>query len=588
MTWDTNMINHSGVNGNAVSNGSSSLLRAVHDIVINVPSKGVIHVTEPGPDDFHKLGVWTTWAVKIIAGSYIRYWGYEGGPVLPITINPDGTFSMPTACNITFANVPIAPSWKVTLGDITSLQCIYAGSGSDSPPVGAATSVSTIARQVYRKDEPHNRMSILTRTTVNGKLGLTLLAGASSTSIDANLGVGVNVQVSIAANLTYSVTADGAAAVTGTLGHTQRYCASADGTDAGAITLKNVPAVARPPPGPPISAPEPPAGTDVYTVTFNVSVTRFPDPLTINGQSVTALAPVAGTVGRHFAVDSNGSLYFCFKRKANIPWNYSIGSVAAGTSYALTIVQVSFRNWLIYVNGRNMNEEADTGGGLFNGSPSDPAVIGNLPAASPLRLESPIEKVARSGFRKSESPDSSAPTPNDAQSPTPEPVRRSGRPHKAPRRLFPDGASSELSIANGTNRPPKCCRIHQDDGCPDPSDRRIMNAQKTIDFDDVYQSGKATDKHTIAKYPKSSGVWFILKCEEHGMHFCKNPVRGAARHLVSKLHGRMSMESSVAIRELSICMLGCDADKAERNNDAFLEAVGRRYEVPRRELEIAQ
>jgi len=165
--------------------------------------------------------------------------------------------------------------------------------------------------------------------------------------------------------MTYSVTADGAAAITGTLGHVKRYVVSADGTAAGMVTLQNVPAVARPPPGPASTAPVPPAGTDVYTVTFNVTITKFPDPLTIGGASVAAYAPVAGTAGRLFAVDSNGGLYICFKRKASSPWNYTIGTIVAETPYALTIVQANYRSWLVYVNGRQRQQF----GSLFAGRP---------------------------------------------------------------------------------------------------------------------------------------------------------------------------------------------------------------------------
>jgi phosphatidylserine/phosphatidylglycerophosphate/cardiolipin synthase-like enzyme len=71
-----------------------------------VGSIGVVRLTEPGADDFHKY-VGSTWAIKIIAAAYIRYYGYEGGPTVQLTINEDDTFSVPDQNNNSFFGVPI-------------------------------------------------------------------------------------------------------------------------------------------------------------------------------------------------------------------------------------------------------------------------------------------------------------------------------------------------------------------------------------------------------------------------------------------------------------------------------------------------
>jgi hypothetical protein len=82
-------------------------MRGNHDVTVVVPEVGTARFTEPGSDNFHQY-IPTTWAVKVIAGndSYVRYWGYEGGPTLVVTVNDDRTFSLPPSYNISFDKVP--------------------------------------------------------------------------------------------------------------------------------------------------------------------------------------------------------------------------------------------------------------------------------------------------------------------------------------------------------------------------------------------------------------------------------------------------------------------------------------------------
>lgn len=85
------------------------LLRGVHDVVITVNGGDFIRLTDPDLDeDFHKFGVGSTWAVKVVAGDYLRYWGYEGGPTVAVTVHDDGTFSLPDQGNTSFDRIPIA------------------------------------------------------------------------------------------------------------------------------------------------------------------------------------------------------------------------------------------------------------------------------------------------------------------------------------------------------------------------------------------------------------------------------------------------------------------------------------------------
>ncbi|KAK5454973.1 hypothetical protein LTS15_005693 [Exophiala xenobiotica] len=109
MTWDTQIINNhqTDVNGTKLAAGARTLLRGIHDVAVVVGSIGVVQLTEPGTDDFHKY-VGSTWAIKVLAKNYVRYYGYEGGPTIVLTINADDTFSIPDQNNHSFTGIPIA------------------------------------------------------------------------------------------------------------------------------------------------------------------------------------------------------------------------------------------------------------------------------------------------------------------------------------------------------------------------------------------------------------------------------------------------------------------------------------------------
>jgi len=88
-------------------NASGQLLLHNQASTISVPNVGDLQLLEPGSDNFHQYGVNTTWAVKVVAKDYVRYWGYEGHPTLTVDINDDSTFTLPAASNISFNRVPL-------------------------------------------------------------------------------------------------------------------------------------------------------------------------------------------------------------------------------------------------------------------------------------------------------------------------------------------------------------------------------------------------------------------------------------------------------------------------------------------------
>lgn len=104
--------------------------------------------------------------------------------------------------------------------------------------------------------------------------------------------------------------------------------------------------------------------------------------------------------------------------------------------------------------------------------------------------------------------------------------------------------------------------------------------KRTIDFNEVYQDGDAEYKHIIIRYPPGDDgkdEWWILKCDEHGVHFNLNPLHGAAKHLHSSQHNNMSKEHALAIRELGHMVWDCTRELAQKNNEAVRIAFEKGY-----------
>ncbi|KAH7630081.1 hypothetical protein B0T09DRAFT_141851 [Sordaria sp. MPI-SDFR-AT-0083] len=99
------------------------------------------------------------------------------------------------------------------------------------------------------------------------------------------------------------------------------------------------------------------------------------------------------------------------------------------------------------------------------------------------------------------------------------------------------------------------------------------STQRAITFDEVYQNGNAKFKHIIVEYPSESQEYYILKCDDHGVHFGANPLAGAAKHLASKMHDHQSKNYNVAVDTLGFRVIGCNAELARMNNAAVEEAV---------------
>ncbi|KAK7747416.1 hypothetical protein SLS53_001671 [Cytospora paraplurivora] len=98
--------------------------------------------------------------------------------------------------------------------------------------------------------------------------------------------------------------------------------------------------------------------------------------------------------------------------------------------------------------------------------------------------------------------------------------------------------------------------------------------QRTLKFNEVYQDGKAQYKHQIFEYKAGSGNWYIVKCDEHDVHFkYGNPVHGAAKHVSSPQHGNRDKTHDLAIKLCGYLIPDCNAELAELNNREFRRAL---------------
>ncbi|KAL2134872.1 hypothetical protein VTI74DRAFT_10598 [Chaetomium olivicolor] len=114
----------------------------------------------------------------------------------------------------------------------------------------------------------------------------------------------------------------------------------------------------------------------------------------------------------------------------------------------------------------------------------------------------------------------------------------------------------------------------------DPSADRIKRArletaannERTITFREVFgsENNQPQYKHVIVQFPSDSGHYYILRCDEHGVHFGEHPLRGAAKHLASAQHNYMSKAHATAIEMLGHRVVDCTQELADKNNKEVL------------------
>lgn len=105
--------------------------------------------------------------------------------------------------------------------------------------------------------------------------------------------------------------------------------------------------------------------------------------------------------------------------------------------------------------------------------------------------------------------------------------------------------------------------------------------ERIIPFEEIYQDGKAQFKHKIFEYKSGSGNWYIVRCDEHSVHFgYGNPLHGAAKHVHSPQHGNLEKKHELALKICGHRVTNCNAERAELNNRAFEHAVKEEGYVP--------
>ena len=96
-----------------------------------------------------------------------------------------------------------------------------------------------------------------------------------------------------------------------------------------------------------------------------------------------------------------------------------------------------------------------------------------------------------------------------------------------------------------------------------------MYTRRTIQFNEVYANGNATEKHWIVEH---KGVYYILLCGADGWKFeggAKYAPKAARGHLRSGEHGKKGWSEDEAIRHVGIKVLNCDANGQKMNNEAY-------------------
>ncbi|KAK7741356.1 hypothetical protein SLS63_000909 [Diaporthe eres] len=119
-----------------------------------------------------------------------------------------------------------------------------------------------------------------------------------------------------------------------------------------------------------------------------------------------------------------------------------------------------------------------------------------------------------------------------------------------------------------------------------PLAKRHKKAAKTIHFDQVNAENKNWRQgekiYRISEDVLNSKKWYIFPCKKHCTGFKHG--RGAAKHLARQRNGHPEghRTSAQAVKELGVRVVGCDAGKRKRNNDAYDRAVGQGYCPSRR------
>lgn len=96
-----------------------------------------------------------------------------------------------------------------------------------------------------------------------------------------------------------------------------------------------------------------------------------------------------------------------------------------------------------------------------------------------------------------------------------------------------------------------------------------------MSFEEVYGTPEtpATHKHMIVRFPDNeTGQFYIIYCDEHGVHFGENPIRGALQHL-KHMHSYCCSTEIFPIKTFGYRVVDCTQERADLNNRVVLHAL---------------
>jgi hypothetical protein len=106
---------------------------------------------------------------------------------------------------------------------------------------------------------------------------------------------------------------------------------------------------------------------------------------------------------------------------------------------------------------------------------------------------------------------------------------------------------------------------------------RIEGTRNSIHFNAVYQNRRAAKKHTIIRIPEDPvrpAKFYILRCEDHDIHFDDSPLQAGLAHLSEK-HQHQNPSFETVVEHFGYEVIGCDDEKLIQNNKAAKEAFER-------------
>ncbi|KAG7143051.1 hypothetical protein HYQ45_000675 [Verticillium longisporum] len=134
------------------------------------------------------------------------------------------------------------------------------------------------------------------------------------------------------------------------------------------------------------------------------------------------------------------------------------------------------------------------------------------------------------------------------------------------------GTVSEKEVSDERTK-----RLRKSD-VPKPIPDINISMERRIPFEDVHQGGTPKYMHTIIKW--DDGKYYILYCEEHGVHFRQRALTAAAKHLDSIAHGKMSRHHPQALEQLGRVIVDCDDEKMRKHNAIVTKAFENGYCLP--------